>query len=448
MIIFRVLPSEHLISHLMDDDDGAAAAGRRPLDTTIRYERQHVHHIMMPSPEDECNDIELPGHVQTWAQLQHLPTDYLNLVDHHHHHLSGSGIHHYRDHHRPLVHVDAHGNYYTHALNPLKYSVFIILILELLERFSFYGLYMSQTNYLTGSYNENWNANMSSMEAASIISLSTAVAYTVPFVGGMLADSYLGDYKTILMGVCCFYLPGLFVIASSTFPNAWLGTTSFNATAYKIALLFLWPVGTGTIKAVVNVFGARQYHPILQRSLVESYYVQFYMVINVGAVAGCVVIPVAARSSITMAYSIPFVLLFAALLVFVAGSKRYVDVIPLGHRSSSRRPQQLQNHGVDQPTFADVAKICALIIPFNIVYGQCPTTCKLTITDLPPLLFLLLQNLMHEYHPYTFRRNSAVMVQGAVMEPFLGFIEAPSMDILDSVSVLVCGYFVSSYFYP
>jgi hypothetical protein len=250
------------------------------------------------------------------------------------------------------------------------------------------------------------------------------------------------------MGVCCFYLPGLFVIASSTFPNAWLGTTSFNATAYKIALLFLWPVGTGTIKAVVNVFGARQYHPILQRSLVESYYVQFYMVINVGAVAGCVVIPVAARSSITMAYSIPFVLLFAALLVFVAGSKRYVDVIPLGRRSSSRRPQQLQNHGVDQPTFADVAKICALIIPFNIVYGQCPTTCKLTITDLPPLLFLLLQNLMHEYHPYTFRRNSAVMVQGAVMEPFLGFIEAPSMDILDSVSVLVCGYFVSSYFYP
>ena len=164
--------------------------------------------------------------------------------------------------------------------------------------------------------------------------------------------------------------------------------------AYKFALLFLWPVGTGTIKAVVNVFGARQYHPILQRSLVESYYVQFYMVINVGAVAGCVVIPVVARSSITMAYSIPFVLLFAALLVFVAGSKRYVDVIPLGrasgHHHHAQQQQQLhrQNREMDHreldererpPTFADVAKICALIIPFNIVYGQCPTTCKLTL---------------------------------------------------------------------
>jgi POT family proton-dependent oligopeptide transporter len=40
------------------------------------------------------------------------------------------------------------------------------------------------------------------------------------------------------------------------------------------------------------------------------------------------------------------------------------------------------------------------------------------------------------------------MVQGAVMKPFLGFIEAPNLDILDSVSVLVSGYVVSTYLYP
>ncbi len=269
---------------------------------------------------------------------------------------------------------------------------------------------MSQTNYLTGSYNDEWNANLSSMEAASIVSLSTAVAYTVPFVGGILADNYLGDYKTILMGVCCFYLPGLFVIASSTFPNWWLGYTSFNVTAYKFALLFLWPIGTGTIKAVVNVFGARQYHPILQRSLVESYYVQFYMVINVGAVVGCIVIPVVARTSITMAYSIPFVLLFSALLVFVAGSTRYVDMIPLGRASTQHQEQLHCNQETDhresnerekEPTFSDVAKICALIIPFNIVYGQCPTTCKSTINVLSSQLLVLAETyafIIHSIH--------------------------------------------------
>lgn len=40
------------------------------------------------------------------------------------------------------------------------------------------------------------------------------------------------------------------------------------------------------------------------------------------------------------------------------------------------------------------------------------------------------------------------MVQGAVMQPYLGFIEAPNLNILDCLSVLVSGYVVSTYLYP
>jgi POT family proton-dependent oligopeptide transporter len=213
---------------------------------------------------------ELPGDVSTHQQLSQVPEECLSSNPK-----------------RPLLHTDANGNSHTYSLNPLFHSVFLILILELLERFSFYGLYMSQTNYLTGSYDENWNADMSSMEAASLVSLSTAVAYTVPFLGGILADSYLGDYKTILLGTVVFYLPGLFLISSSTAPNWWLGKNEFNVKAYKIALLFFWPIGTGIVKSVVNVFGARQYHPVLQRSMIESFYVRFYMVINVSGWMYC-----------------------------------------------------------------------------------------------------------------------------------------------------------------
>ncbi|KAL7483235.1 hypothetical protein ACHAW6_008880 [Cyclotella cf. meneghiniana] len=344
-----------------------------------------------------------PGDVCTLEQLSLLPEEFLATSTNE----------------RPLLHTDANGNSYTYPLNPLYYSVFLILILELLERFSFYGLYMTQTNYLTGSYDENWNADMSSMEAASLVSLSTAVAYTVPFVGGLLADSYLGDYKTILFGTVVFYLPGLFLIASSTTPNWWLGKEGFNVKAYKVALLFFWPIGTGIVKSVVNVFGARQYHPVLQRSMIESFYVRFYMVINVGAVAGCIVIPVVARSSITVAYTIPFVLLLVAVAFFVLGSNRYVNAVP----NSGDGASDFQVSGgvtedmndKDNSSFVDVAKVCMLIVPFNIAYSQCPTT---------------------------------FMVQGAVMKPYLGFIEAPNLDILDAVSVLVSGYIVSTYVYP
>lgn len=122
--------------------------------------------------------------------------------------------------------------------------------------------------------------------------------------------------------------------------------------------------------------------------------------------------------SITVAYTIPFVLLLVAVLVFVAGSKRYVIRIPHASETEIVSVDEETTCAVvdsKQPNFRDVALIMALIIPFNIVYNQCPTT---------------------------------FMVQGAVMEPFLGFIEAPSLNILDSVSVLVAGFIVSSYLYP
>lgn len=138
-------------------------------------------------------------------------------------------------------------------------------------------------------------------------------------------------------------------------------------------------MGTGTVKAVVNIFGARQYHPILQRSMIGTFYVRFYMIINIGACLGFIVMPVVARNNITAAYTIPFALLLVALAFFVAGSKRYVHVVPGQHG------HELGNGGVkeettsaddEKPNFADVAKVCLLIIPFSIVYQQCPTTCE------------------------------------------------------------------------
>ena len=392
---------------------------------------------MPPQQEQEQESSVIPGDVNSFHQLVGLPEELLNYTS------SSSGsnntdddggrginsssasnnnIQKIIDCHRPLLHTDANGQIYTYALNPLYYSVYLILVLELLERFSFYGLYMTQTNFLTGSYDTEWNANLTSMDAASLVSLSTAMAYTAPFVGGMLADRILGDYKTILLGFVIFYLPGVFVIASSTTPTWWLGKETFNVTAYKVALLLLWPLGTGTVKAVVNIFGARQYHPILQRSMIESFYVRFYMIINVGACLGFIIMPIVARHNITIAYIIPLVLLFIALVFFIAGSTRYVNAIPgkyimVEKKESNKSSSSTEegNNDNQEPNFLDVAKICLLIVPFCIVYQQAPTT---------------------------------FMVQGAVMDPFLGVIEAPSMDILDTLSVLICGYFVSSHLYP
>lgn len=164
--------------------------------------------------------------------------------------------------HRPLLNRDEYGNEYKYALRPLFHSAIFILLIELLERFSYYGVAFTQTSYLTGTYG-SWNAGMTSVQATSFVSASIAVAYTAPFLGGILADGLLGDYWEILLGTSLLYIPGLLLIALTTIPHL-LGET-FNTTVLTVGMLVLWPLGAGTIKSVVNVFGAKQVNTTLVR---------------------------------------------------------------------------------------------------------------------------------------------------------------------------------------
>jgi POT family proton-dependent oligopeptide transporter len=233
----------------------AISSGPSPKPSPSTYSRQS-------SPEygtsqEQFTDDDLPTNISTVEQLPSLP-DFC---------LSGNKE-------RPLLHVNEKGDTSTYALQPMFYSVIFILLVELLERFSFYGIQYTQTSYLTGAYNHSWNAGMTAVGASSYVSIATAVAYTMPFVGAYLADSLMGDYFAILFGALVLYLPGLVVIMLSTVPYL-LGDT-FNKAALSFGLLFLWPTGTGVVKSIVNVFGAKQFHPLLQSSLIESYYVNFY----------------------------------------------------------------------------------------------------------------------------------------------------------------------------
>ena len=110
------------------------------------------------------------------------------------------------------------------------------------------------------------------------------------------------------------------IIKLTTIPN-FLGHV-FNALAVCWGLLVLWPIGTGMVKACVNVFGAKQFHPILQSSLIESYYVNFYMCINVGALTGGIVVPIVAQWNDIVAYFIPVCILVLVVGLFAARKKK------------------------------------------------------------------------------------------------------------------------------
>ena len=359
------------------------------------------------------DDEDLPSNVCTVEQLANLPPECLNTDP------ATKDA-------RPLRHIDDQGVVTTYSLNPMTYSAIFILMVELLERFSFYGIYYTQTLYLTGVYNEDWNAGLTSVDAASFVSISTAVAYTTPFVGALLADMVWGNYKAIVIGSLGLYMPGILLVALTTIPHL-LGD-HFNMWALSGSVLFLWPMGTGIVKSCVNTFGAKQFHPLLQSSMIEQYYVNFYMCINIGALAGIIIVPILAQTNVTRAYLLPVGLLALGVALFVAGTSRYVITKPRGGlwqqlftKAPKQRkvlPQTMSPGGttaIPNIPLSSIGRITILIVPFCIAYSQMPTT---------------------------------FIVQGTVMRKAFGFVDAATMNGLDSLSVLVFGYLTGNILYP
>jgi len=93
---------------------------------------------------------------------------------------------------RPLAFMDKDGTQYTHKLNRMWSCVLLIFIVEAIQQFSYQGVKVTQTAYLTGQYNQEWNAGMAGVDVASLDNLSTAIAYSLPVIGAILADYFIG----------------------------------------------------------------------------------------------------------------------------------------------------------------------------------------------------------------------------------------------------------------
>ncbi len=214
--------------------------------------------VPVPGAPQQAGEEEVFDNVQSEEDLARVPVEFLS-----------------DDAKRPLLSRDEAGHKYKHVLKPLFYSVCFILLVELLERLAYYGVVFTQLSYLSGHYDAAWSANMTSVEASAFVGSSVAITYTMPFVGAIVADSLLGNFWTILLFSLAFYLPGLILIALSSYPG--LVSATFPMTMVQVAMLALYPMGAGAIKACVNVMGAQQYHPVVQKAQIERFYVNFYL---------------------------------------------------------------------------------------------------------------------------------------------------------------------------
>lgn len=189
---------------------------------------------------------------------------------------------------------------------------------EAAERFSFYGmkgiLIIFMTKYLMDAHGaEDF---MGADEAKGYYHLFTSAVYFTPILGAILADAFLGKYKTILF-LSIVYCAGHFALA-------------MDETRMGLAIgLGLIALGSGGIKPCVSAhvgdqFGKSNGH------LLEKVFGWFYFAINLGAFASTLLTPwLLANYGPHLAFGIPGVLMFLATIFFWMGRKVFIH-IPAG----------------------------------------------------------------------------------------------------------------------
>ncbi|NWZ62816.1 S15A1 protein, partial [Acrocephalus arundinaceus] len=217
-------------------------------------------------------------------------------------------------------------------------SIFFIVVNEFCERFSYYGMKAVLTLYFTRFL--HWDDNF----ATAIYHTFVALCYLTPILGAILADSWLGKFKTIL------YLSIIYAIGQAVLSVGSINDLtdhnrdgSPDIVAVNIALsmigLILIALGTGGIKPCVSAFGGDQFEDDQEKQ--RSYFFSlFYLSINAGSLLSTLITPIlralecgihTKQECYPLAFGIPAILMAVALVVFVVGSKMYKKVKPQGN---------------------------------------------------------------------------------------------------------------------
>ena len=152
-------------------------------------------------------------------------------------------------------------------------GLYVLFASEAWERFSFYSMLSLFTLYLRdGNDGFGWTE----AEATSLYSWYLTFVYASPFVGGILADRYLGYLRTTLIG-------GVFFIAGHLL-------LSFQSLTIVYLALFCLVVGNGLFKPNVSTMVGNLYPD--GSPLKDQAFVIFYFGINVGAFVAPVVMEI------------------------------------------------------------------------------------------------------------------------------------------------------------
>lgn len=145
-----------------------------------------------------------------------------------------------------------------HVGESLPFAVFLVAIIELCERFTYYGCQGIFQNYVQRPLDGSQGAGalgMGHQGATGLTTFYTFWCYVTPLLGGLVADQYLGKYKTIV-SFAGIYFCGLVILVGTSVPSSLRAGAGLGG---YITSILLTGLGTGGIKANVAPLIAEQY---------------------------------------------------------------------------------------------------------------------------------------------------------------------------------------------
>ena len=195
-------------------------------------------------------------------------------------------------------------------------GLYILFFTEMWERFGYYlmiGIFLLYLTDTTG----NGGRGLDTVAAVSIVGTYVALIYLTPFIGGLIADRYIGYTKSIFLGGSLLAL-GYFLIALN-------GSNLVMYTGLFCAIM-----GDGFFKPNISTLLGNIYNRPDLRPKKDVAYNIFYMGINIGAFI-CNFVAAFLRNNYTWgwAFSAAGFGMVLGLIWFAVGLKhvKYADVV-------------------------------------------------------------------------------------------------------------------------
>ena len=289
---------------------------------------------------------------------------------------------------------------------------------ELAERASFYGMKALLVLYMIDKL------GYSDANSATVASFFTAFCYILPIAGGIIADRWLGKFRTIIY-FAIPYIMGHII----------LGTFTTEVGLY-IALALL-AGGSGSIKPNISTLMGLMYQEQGKSHLLSQAFSWFYMAINIGAASTMTSLPfIRDRFGYSAAFMAPTILMAVSLGIFYLGKKHYPVEKITRHAGAAKTPQQRHE---ERTTLVRLSGLFLLIVFFWSIFDQSYSTWTLFARD-----YMVLETFVGRIPPDAIQGLNPILI--VIFTPLFAWIwsrtDRDEKNKLSSPRKMLIGFFL------